>query len=261
MGDRGSISDCGHQQTGCGDTRQARWRWVRTGVFVAVVVACGGWATTPVGLVSPTSALRSKPTPTVRDRGDGRADEPQICQGCAPPLSYLGGPVMSTTSAGVTVTPIYWEPGGTYTFLGGLQIHPGRLHHQCGRRQRHPSNVYSVSDEYSQTVNGRRVRQLQDQGRHPDQRHRPVPSRRMHGRHRLYGLPHRRPVAERTERGRRQRAPAHWAGLFLPGVLPARGGDPGCGRDNFGVELLRLSRGVRVEEQPDHLRRYARRGR
>ena len=65
---------------------------------------------------------RRRAGPTVRTAG---ATSRQISQGCAPPLTYLGGPVLSTTPAGVTVTPIYSKPGGKYMLLFGLQDHPG----------------------------------------------------------------------------------------------------------------------------------------
>ena len=61
---------------------------------------------------------------------------------------------MSTTSAGVTVTPIYWEPGGKYTFSADYKSILDDFITNVAAASGTTSNVFSVSDEYSQTVNG-----------------------------------------------------------------------------------------------------------
>jgi hypothetical protein len=82
------------------------------------------------------------------------ADEPQVCDGCVPPLSYQGGLVL-TGSGGLTVTPIYWEPaGGQYKFPSGYQDIINGYIADVAAASGSTSNVYSVAAEYTQTVNG-----------------------------------------------------------------------------------------------------------
>jgi Phosphate-induced protein 1 conserved region/Invasin, domain 3 len=82
--------------------------------------------------------------------------EPQICAGCDPPLVYHGGPVMSThTAAGLTVTPIFWEPGG------GRNAFPPRYESiiegyiaNVAAASGGTDNVYSIGTEYYQVDHG-----------------------------------------------------------------------------------------------------------
>jgi hypothetical protein len=78
------------------------------------------------------------------------------CDGCTPPLSYGGGPVLDTDSAtGLTVTPIYWAPSGTpyqipsayETIIDGYVVNIAAASGQT-------TNVYSVDDEYYQETSG-----------------------------------------------------------------------------------------------------------
>jgi hypothetical protein len=82
------------------------------------------------------------------------ADEPQVCSGCQPPLSYLGGPVMGSTGAGVTVTPIYWEPGGKYKFAASYEDVINGYVSDVAAASGQDNNVYSVPTEYYQVVGG-----------------------------------------------------------------------------------------------------------
>jgi hypothetical protein len=81
-------------------------------------------------------------------------NEPQVCDGCVPPLAYQGGLVL-TGSGGLTVTPIYWEPnGGQYTFPSGYEDLINRYIADVAAASGSTNNVYSVATEYTQTVNG-----------------------------------------------------------------------------------------------------------
>ncbi len=144
----------GPRQSGVSSPGRAGWRWVRTAVLVAVLVTCSGWTTAPVVAPETSSAPVHTPAKSAPTSPTVGADEPQICQGCAPPLTYLGGPVMSTTPAGVTVTPVYWEPGGKYSFSSDYKTILDDFITNVAAASGTTSNVYSVSTEYSQTVGG-----------------------------------------------------------------------------------------------------------
>jgi hypothetical protein len=91
-----------------------------SGLFVGVVVF--GAAIALVGAAGARQLGGWPPvTPGLAQR-PGPAIEPAVCSGCKPPLVYQGGPVMGTTTAGVTVTPVFWQPsGGRYVFPPGYE--------------------------------------------------------------------------------------------------------------------------------------------
>ena len=82
--------------------------------------------------------------------------EPEVCSGCVPPLSYSGGPVMSTNGAGgVTVTPIYWQPsGGKHDFPATFESIINQYIRDIAVASGKPTNVYSDDTEYYQTASG-----------------------------------------------------------------------------------------------------------
>jgi hypothetical protein len=109
--------------------RRALW-WLP---FAAVVVACGAGAFSPVA-----SAI-----------------EPQACSSCQPPMAYNSGPVLMTTSAGLTIAPIYWAPSGTnYAFPSGFEDIVDGYIDNVAAASGSTSNVYSVDTEYSDTAGG-----------------------------------------------------------------------------------------------------------
>jgi hypothetical protein len=66
----------------------------------------------------------------------------------------MGGPVMSTTSAGVTVTPIFWETGGKYAFASDFKSIIDNYVTNVAAASGSSSNVYSLPTEYYQDVGG-----------------------------------------------------------------------------------------------------------
>src|SRR5947208_2187364 len=79
------------------------------------------------------------------------APEPGVCQGCKPPLTYHGGPVLTTSP--LTLTPIYWAPPG-YTFpttyTGIVNQYLADVAAASGKTD----NIYAVESEYYQTTGG-----------------------------------------------------------------------------------------------------------
>ena len=76
------------------------------------------------------------------------------CNGCTPPLIYLGGPVMTTnTSSGLTITPIYWAPAGSSFPASYESILDGYITNLAAASQS-ATNVYSIDTEYYDTTNG-----------------------------------------------------------------------------------------------------------
>lgn len=122
--------------------RSRRSRRIRLGVVVPVVVAC---LAAPVGQVGAARPLRAEPT-----------IEPQVCSGCNPPLVYLGGPVLSTST--LTVSPVYWQPkGAPNPFPAGYESIIDRYVANVAAASGSTDNVYSIDSEYYEKVDGRRT--------------------------------------------------------------------------------------------------------
>jgi hypothetical protein len=70
----------------------------------------------------------------------------------------MGGQVMGTTTAGVTVTPIFWEPGGSqYAFPSGYEAIIDNYLANVAAASGSTSNVYSVDTEYYQDLGGTKM--------------------------------------------------------------------------------------------------------
>ena len=70
-------------------------------------------------------------------------------------MAYGGGPVLMATSAGLTVTPVYWAPsGGTHAFPAGFESIVDGYIANVAAASGATSNVYSVDSEYYDTVGG-----------------------------------------------------------------------------------------------------------
>jgi len=126
--------------------------WLRVGVAL-VWVACV--VVVMDGAAAGAGAARHA-IPSVRP-GGGRVRsmiEPQVCSSCKPPLLYSGGPVLAAnTAAGLTITPVYWQPSG-YSFPAGFeQILNGYIANIAAASGK-TDNVYSVAAEYYEKVNG-----------------------------------------------------------------------------------------------------------
>jgi hypothetical protein len=126
------------------------------GVVVAVVLVCAAEAAAPPG------ADAARP---VRDHWAAAgslarrepAIEPQVCSSCSPPLLYIGGPVLSTnTSAGLTITPIFWHASG-YSFPARFESIVDGYVKNIAAASGSSDNVYSVDTEYYDKANGVRT--------------------------------------------------------------------------------------------------------
>jgi hypothetical protein len=89
--------------------------------------------------------------------GSGGRQEPRVCAGCNPPLTPGPGPVMGSaqTTGEVTITPIYWAPGGT-AFPASYQQLTTRYINDVAGASGSNTNVYAINTEYYQTVNGQK---------------------------------------------------------------------------------------------------------
>ena len=93
-----------------------------------------------------TPGLAKRPVPAI---------EPAVCAGCKPPLVYQGAPVMETTAAGVTVTPVFWQPsGGRYVFPPGYESIIDRFVANVAAARGTNGNVFSIATEYYQEIDG-----------------------------------------------------------------------------------------------------------
>ncbi|MCU1394025.1 MAG: hypothetical protein JWM34_2453 [Ilumatobacteraceae bacterium] len=86
--------------------------------------------------------------PSESEDGDGH-----YCDGCTPPLTYSGGPVMDTTGAdGVTITPIYWMPSDWATpYPDDYPTIINQYVTDVAADSGSSTNVYSIDTEYSQS--------------------------------------------------------------------------------------------------------------
>jgi hypothetical protein len=90
---------------------------------------------------------------------DDDAGEKGVCANCSPPLIYHNGPVMgtSTPSGTITVTPIYWAPGGNSsfdTFDPTYRTVINRYITDTAAASGTTSNVYGILPEYYSTASG-----------------------------------------------------------------------------------------------------------
>jgi hypothetical protein len=96
--------------------------------------------------------------PAPGTNSDGKLADSHYCDGCEPPLIYLGNnaPVVTTSGTkGFTITPIFWEPAGNATpFPAGYVSTIEGYIKNVAAASGTTSNVYSIASEYSQTING-----------------------------------------------------------------------------------------------------------
>jgi hypothetical protein len=122
--------------------------------LAAAVLACGLCGAGAINPVVASAGAFSPPgvgqTAVVAAGPPAPAIEPRVCSGCAPPLIYRGGPVMSTdTAARLTVTPIFWEPvGGHFMFPPKYESIVEGYVQNVAAASGSESNVYSVDTEY-----------------------------------------------------------------------------------------------------------------
>jgi hypothetical protein len=135
------------------------------------MLACGllcAAAVTPVTASpvtrGPVTGSAGTPTPgggfraaaALPDPGPQPAIEPRVCSTCSPPLIYRGGPVMSTTTAaGLTITPIFWQPlGRRYIFPRKYESIIDSYIENVAAASGSTTNVYSVDTEYYAVAGG-----------------------------------------------------------------------------------------------------------
>ena len=90
---------------------------------------------------------------------DNDAGEKGVCSNCSPPLVYHNGPVMGTSapSGTITVTPIYWAPGGNSSFDSFDSTYRAvnnRYITDIAAGSGATSNVYGILPEYYSTAAG-----------------------------------------------------------------------------------------------------------
>ena len=133
--------------------RHRRSQRVRSAVLAMAVAALCALGVGATGQVSASAASKIFDQSGDTSNG-GNAPEPQVCDGCVPPLVYTGGPVL-TGAGGLTVTPIFWEPsGGQYKFPAGYEDIINGYITNVASASGSSDNVYSVDTEYSQNLDG-----------------------------------------------------------------------------------------------------------
>jgi hypothetical protein len=128
------------------------WRFRRV-VFV-MALAVSAFEAGAIGRAGASTALQITDQSSGSSKG-GNAPEPQVCDGCVPPLAYTDGGLVLTEAGGLTVTPIYWEPsGGKYNLPAGYEDIINGYITNVAAASGSTNNVYSVDTEYSQNQNG-----------------------------------------------------------------------------------------------------------
>lgn len=89
--------------------------------------------------------------PARADTAPAPAPEPGVCQGCKPPLTYHGGPVLGPST--VTLTPIYWAPSG-YSFPASYTTIVNQYLTDVAAASGKMDNIYAVDGEYYQMTGG-----------------------------------------------------------------------------------------------------------
>ena len=131
----------------------------RRRIALALVVACAASLTAQAGAVSGRNESGKGVAVAERSGPPDPTIEPEVCTGCEPPLLYNGGPVLSTnTAGGLTVTPIFWLPGGgQYAFPDRYESIIDGYIANVAAASRSTDNVYSVATEYYDKVAGKRT--------------------------------------------------------------------------------------------------------
>ncbi len=99
-----------------------------------------------------SKSSRSLPTP-VSSRGRLTSHSNAPLPGQVEPIPYGGGGVMGTTSAGITLHPIFWAPTG-YSFPSGYESTLDQFLSDVVAGSQTSNNVLSVITQYYQTTNG-----------------------------------------------------------------------------------------------------------
>jgi Phosphate-induced protein 1 conserved region len=131
----------------------------RPGKFIAALLACGScclWAAAPPAAATPRGTAHRVKGTTGKDPQLPGTIEPQVCASCTPPLLDSGGPVMATNgAAGLTVTPIWWQPsGGRYRFPSVYEDLLDQYVHDIATASGSTDNIYSILTEYYDVVGG-----------------------------------------------------------------------------------------------------------
>ena len=86
----------------------------------------------------------------------GEQNEPVTCAGCSPPLVYHGGAVMGTSAqaGAITITPIYWAPGGLSSFPTGYAATVDQYITDVAAASGSTSIAFGVLQEYSRASTG-----------------------------------------------------------------------------------------------------------
>lgn len=123
-------------------------RWLPAAVTVAAALALSG----------PAPALGKPWVPKLP--GTTASTDPEhynshYCDGCDPPLGYLGGPVADTTGdAGLTIRPIYWIPAASKPFNDGFVELTSRYITDIAAASGATDNVFSLMPQYFQKLGG-----------------------------------------------------------------------------------------------------------
>jgi Bacterial Ig-like domain (group 1)/Phosphate-induced protein 1 conserved region len=138
--------------------RKSRLRSLRSTTFLGAALGgalCCAAAATPLGAAAAAPVKASGAVKVSQEAEGGPTIEPQVCASCKPPLIYQGGPVLSTDGpAGLTITPVWWQPGGKYKFPATYMDILNRYISDVAAASGSDDNVYSVDTEYYQIVDG-----------------------------------------------------------------------------------------------------------
>lgn len=118
----------------------------KTIISVLVVTAMAALLAVPASSSAQLTALMA-PGQTVSDG--------HYCNGCKPPLTYSGGPILDTAGdSGVSVTPIYWAASDADPIPAEYQHGINAYINDVAADSGSSDNVYSVSTEYYEKTAG-----------------------------------------------------------------------------------------------------------
>lgn len=128
--------------------REAGRRWPAA-VASAAAVAC-----LTLLLAAATASPTVASVAAEGELADGGNRDGHYCDGCAPPMDYVGGPVMDTSGdTGIVITPVFWAPDG-FAFPPGYVDGILRYLHDVAVDSGGDANVYSLATEYPGNADG-----------------------------------------------------------------------------------------------------------
>src|SRR3954471_11174792 len=120
--------------------------------IAAAMVAMFATVTSPASASAAPAPAHARYVHDAKRTPEGDHGDDHYCDGCTPPLTYSGGPVLDTSGdSGLTITPVYWTPSDATPFADTYETIINQYIADVAADSGGTDNVYSVMAEYSAT--------------------------------------------------------------------------------------------------------------